>query len=126
MSNYQPGTCNIGAQEIRRRQAVAVFGALVTLLVLAVYIKNGTPSGQRIWIFFPAMAFTTGLVQARSKFCLAYGFKGAFNLGKLGELSKVITPEDRKADKAKAIKILMKAADYAAIIAAIVYLLPIS
>jgi len=126
MSSYQAGSCNIGKQEIRRRQIVAAIGLVLTLITLIGFYRNGTPASSRVYIFLPAMIFTTGYVQATKKFCLAYGFMGTFNLGKLGDISKVASKEDKKADRTTAIKILLQATEYAAIIAAVVYFLPIS
>ncbi|MGA1738840.1 MAG: hypothetical protein ACO4AM_06135, partial [Candidatus Nanopelagicaceae bacterium] len=54
--------------------------------------------------------FATGYIQSRRKFCMAYGFSGAFNLGKLGELSRVQDPVDRAADRKTALSILGQAA----------------
>ncbi len=41
---------------------------------------------------------------------MAYGFAGAFNLGRLGELSRVQDPADRVADRKTALSILGQAA----------------
>jgi hypothetical protein len=38
----------------------------------------------RLGIFFPLMVASVGFVQSRSKFCLAYGFAGTHNVGKMG------------------------------------------
>jgi len=41
---------------------------------------------------------------------MAYGLSGAFNLGRLGELSRVQDPADRAADRKTALSILGQAA----------------
>ena len=41
---------------------------------------------------------------------MAYGFAGAFNLGRLGVLSRVQDPADRAADRKTALSILGQAA----------------
>jgi hypothetical protein len=55
---------------------------------------------------------------------LAYGLMGTFNFGPLGKLSRVATPEDRKADRKTAISILAQALSLALTITLIIYLLP--
>ncbi len=56
------------------------------------------------------MVFAIGFVQSRKKFCLAYGLAGTFNLGKMGEISKVQNPADRAADRKTALVILAQSA----------------
>ena len=126
MSDSVAGACNIGPQEIRRRKAVAYLGLFLTLLALIGFIKTGASASARIGIFFPALVFSIGFIQARKKFCLAYGFLGTFNLGKLGDISKVSSKEDKAADRATALGILLQSIGLAAVITLVVALLPIS
>lgn len=108
--SYVPGSCNLGKSEIRRRQFVALLGLFLTGLTLAGLIGTDAPSSARWGLFVPLMVFSVGFIQSRKKFCLAYGFMGTFNLGKLGDLSRVQSPEDRKADRRTALKILIQSA----------------
>ena len=105
---YIPGTCNLGKAEVRRRQFVAFLG-LALSIVSAVGLWQGS-TFARLTIFLPLFVFAVGYVQSRRKFCMAYGFAGAFNLGRLGELSKVQDPADRAADRKTAVSILGQAA----------------
>ena len=105
-SEYIPGTCNIGKSEIRQRQFVALIGAVLTVFIGIGLFSNEDPNPPRFFIFFPALIFSIGFVQSRKKFCLAYGFAGTFNFGRLGKASKVASPEDKKADRKMAISIL--------------------
>ena len=117
---YIPGTCNLGKSEVRRRQAVAVMG-----LVLAIFSGFGLWEGStfaKFTIFLPFFVFATGYIQSRRKFCMAYGFSGAFNLGRLGELSRVQDPADRAADRKTATSILGQAA-LLAVALTLIYLL---
>lgn len=104
-SDYIPGTCNIGKSEIRQRQFVALVGAFLTVLIGIGLLSNEDPNPPRFFIFFPALIFAIGFVQSRKKFCLAYGFAGTFNFGRLGKASKVASAEDKKADRKMAISI---------------------
>jgi hypothetical protein len=76
-------------------------------------------------MFVPLMVFSIGFIQSRRKFCLAYGFMGTFNLGKLGDLSRVQSPEDRRADRKTALSILLQAAGLSLILTLITVLLPL-
>lgn len=104
-SDYIPGTCNIGKSEIRQRQFVALIGAVLTVFIGIGLFSNEDPNPPRFFIFFPALIFSIGFVQSRKKFCLAYGFAGTFNFGRLGRASKVASAEDKKADRKMAISI---------------------
>ena len=109
-TQYLPGSCNIGKNEIRQRQIVAVIGAILTLVAGAGLLSNEDPNPPRFFIFFPALIFAIGFVQSRKKFCLAYGFAGTFNFGKLGKASRVASAADRKADRKTAINIFLQSA----------------
>ncbi len=106
MSTYIPGTCNIGPGEIKRRKSAALLGAVLLVAFLTVEILHHASRTSRVFAFLPALVFATGWVQSRRKFCLAFGFMGTFNFGKLGELTKVANPEDLKADRKTALSIL--------------------
>ena len=124
--SYIPGVCNIGKGEIRRRQLVAIVGAVLSLTTLAGLISTNANPSSRIGIFIPLSVAAIGWVQSRKKFCLAYGFMGTFNFGKLGELSKVADKGALAADRKMALSILVQALSLAAIVTLIVYLLPLS
>ena len=124
-ADYVPGTCNIGDGEVSRRRMVALIGLIFTLSSLATSITNGASREARLGIFIPALVMSVGWVQSRKKFCLAYGFAGTFNFGKLGAISRVADPAARTADRVTAIKIFAQSALYAAIVTAVVVALPL-
>ena len=124
-STYIAGTCNIGEKEIRRRQFVALIGAILSLISLIGFISTDSTRSVRVGIFLPLMIAAVGFVQSRSKFCLAYGFAGTFNFGKLGDLSRVSDPVSKVADRATALRILTKSFLLAAIATAVVVVLPL-
>ena len=124
-SEYIPGTCNIGKGEIRQRQLVALFGIFLTVSSASALLATDQSRSSRLSIFIPALVFSIGFVQSRSKFCLAYGLAGTFNFEKLGKITKVQSVEDRKADRKTAIAILLKSAALAALITAVFFVLPL-
>ncbi|MEY3094285.1 MAG: hypothetical protein RLZZ317_788 [Actinomycetota bacterium] len=123
--SYIPGSCNLGKSEIRRRQFVALLGLFLTGSTLAGLIGTNSPASARWGLFVPLMVFSVGFIQSRKKFCLAYGLMGTFNLGKLGDISRVQSPEDRKADRKTALTILAQSALMALTLTAILVVLPL-
>ena len=103
---YVAGSCNIGNGEVRRRQVVALAGAVISVTSLVGLLNTDASRSARISLFFPLMFFAIGFIQSRKKFCLAYGFMGTFNFGKLGQISKVSDPIAKKADRKTALTIL--------------------
>jgi hypothetical protein len=124
-SEYIPGTCNIGKGEIRQRQIVALFGIFITIFSATALLATDQSRTSRLSLFVPALVFSIGFVQSRSKFCLAYGLAGTFNFERLGKITKVQSAEDRKADRKTAIVILLKSAALAVIITAVFFALPL-
>ena len=84
----------------------------------------GAPRNARYGIFVPLMIASVGWVQSRSKFCLAYGFAGTFNMGKLGDISRVADKASKAADRKTAITILLKSTALAVALTLLVVLLP--
>jgi hypothetical protein len=122
--SYIPGTCNLGKEEIRRRQFVALIGLVFSIISLVGLISTDAQPLSRVSLFLPLMVFAIGYIQSRKKFCLAYGLMGTFNLGKLGDLAKVQSPEDRKADRKTAMTIFGQAVLLAGGLTVLVVLLP--
>jgi hypothetical protein len=124
-NSYVAGSCTIGKGEIRRRQVVALIGLALSLLTLIGFISTSASASARISIFAPLAVTFIGWVQSRKKFCLAYGFMGTFNFGKLGDISRVADKASKSADRKTALKILVEALLYAAIATALVAALPL-
>lgn len=122
---YIPGSCNLGKAEIRRRQFVALIGLILSITTFVGLVGSDASSNARWGMFAPLMVFSIGFIQSRKKFCLAYGFMGTFNLGKLGDIARVQNPEDRKADRKTALGILLQATLLAFVITAALVFLPL-
>lgn len=123
-AQYIPGSCNIGSGEIRRRQVVAIIGTIISISSFVTLLMASAPRNARFGIFLPLMIASVGWVQSRSKFCLAYGFAGTFNMGKLGDISRVADAASKAADRKTAITILVKSTALAATVTLLVVLLP--
>ena len=123
---YIAGTCNIGKNEIRQRQVVAIVGLFLSVSSLIGFISTSASQSVRLGIFLPLAVFSIGWVQSRKRFCLAYGFMGTFNFGKLGKVSRVSDKASLAADRKTALSILLQSLGLAAILTLIVYLLPLN
>ncbi len=122
---YIPGTCNIGKNEIRQRQVVALIGLFLSVSALVGFISTGASPSVRLGIFLPLAVFSIGFVQSRKKFCLAYGFLGTFNFGRLGKVSRVSDKASLAADRKTALFFLVQSLGLAAILTVMVYLIPL-
>ena len=122
--HYIPGTCNIGKSEIRRRQFVALFGAIGTIFGAVSMGHKYTSHSPRLWLFIPALVFSIGWIQSRKKFCLAYGYMGVFNFNKGRDTDRVISKDDLAADRATAFSILTQSIVLAFAITGMIYFLP--
>ena len=122
--SYVPGTCNLGKEEIRRRQFVALIGLILSISSLIGLISVDAQPMARVSLFLPLMVFAIGFIQSRKKFCLAYGLMGTFNLGKLGDMKRVQSAEDRKADRKTAMTIFGQAVLLAGGLTFILVILP--
>ncbi len=122
---YVAGSCNIGPREIRRRQLVGGIGLFLTISTIFGFSHQHASHLARFGVFLPALIMSIGYLQGRKKFCLAFGLSGLFNFGKLGNTRRVISESDRKIDRQAAIRLLLQAVGLAALVTALVFLLPI-
>jgi predicted nucleic acid-binding Zn ribbon protein len=110
---YTPGTCNIGDVEIKQRRRIGRIGLILTLVSIIIYlglvysIELDILFG--VLIFLPAVMSAVGLLQARNKFCAAYGLTKQQNVStSLGLTLKIEDLSNQKKDRNKAIKIVMQ------------------
>jgi hypothetical protein len=120
-NDYAPGRCNIGSAEIRRRRRGGWIGIGLFAVSLAVLILTDAASAWYLLLFLPAMAATTGFMQAASRFCIYFGFSSMFNFAELGQEARVVNAEARQKDRARAMRLLGQSAVLAAVIALAVF-----
>jgi hypothetical protein len=126
--SYQAGTCNIGTAEINQRKRIGWLGLLLTglgliLFFIGVMIYEISPLiGFLIGI--PALMAAIGLLQARQKFCVAYGLKHVQNVTlRLGTTTAVNDTESRRKDRNKALIMILQALAIGLATGVIVYFL---
>ena len=102
---YAPGACNIGADEIARRRKAAVAGLVASIGLAVALIAFGSAPGDfaRLLVALPLTGAAIGWIQARRRFCMAYGLAGTFNLEKIGNMSRVVDSAALAADRRTAL-----------------------
>lgn len=113
-NTYIEGVCNIGPDEIRQRRIVGYVGLVLTGIYLGFALSIDSSNLVRAGVFIPLYIATTGWLQATKKFCLAYGFLGTYNFGRLGSTTRVENVEALRIDRKVATSILLQSALYAA------------
>ncbi|HET8776637.1 MAG TPA: hypothetical protein VFN76_03145, partial [Candidatus Limnocylindria bacterium] len=83
-SRYEPGVCNIGPAEIRRRRMAGHVGTVVTAVAFGGLVLLDAPPIARLLLILPAAGAASGYLQAWLKFCAGFGSRGVFNFGSLG------------------------------------------
>jgi hypothetical protein len=110
---YEAGTCNIGEEEIEQRRRIGRIGLILTLTSIIVYLALVYSIELDIlfgvFVFLPAEMSTVGLLQARNKFCAAYGLTRQQNVSStLGLTLKIDDVSNQKKDRNKALKIVFQ------------------
>lgn len=121
---YIPGVCNIGPAEIQLRKRMGWLFAMITLLAaLFMYLVHAQPIAALI-IFFPATISLLGFLQAYLHFCVKFGMQGLFNVSASELRTESIDQKEwRKADKRKALLIIVGSLCIAMFLAALCSLL---
>lgn len=116
MVEYQPGVCNIGAEQRRARRlsGVGSFG-IAAAVVLAVALD--VLPANTLWATAPfVFGGWVGLVQDYYGFCVAFGALARYDLsGSGGTAGSVAEREAVAADRKRAVTILVVAAALAAV-----------
>ena len=112
-TKYIAGTCNIGASEINQRRRIGLIGLGLTSVSIIIYLGLVYLIGLDIilglLVFLPAELSAVGLLQARNKFCAAYGLAKQQNVTlSLGLTTKIEDISSQKKDRSKALKILFQ------------------
>lgn len=107
---YVPGVCNLNNAETKHRQLIAYIGAAIYVLLFIFLVFFQDVYFFRLFLFFPALMFAVGYVQAKSHFCVAYGTSGKQNATPGNIIPEIVEDNDaRKKDRAYSQKLLFKA-----------------
>ena len=111
MAEYQPGVCNIGANQRRARRLSAIASFAVAVGITLAVVGGAVPD-LSLWATIPfVFGGYVGAFQDYFRFCVAFGALARYDLsGSGGERGSVDTSEAVRADRRKAAKILLFAA----------------
>ena len=124
MAGYQPGVCNIGKNEIRKRYALAAAGFVVSALAACLMLFYGLPRWALLITFRPLVMGFEGFFQGRQKFCAGFAAAGIYDFaGSGGSRNKVADAESHKKDMGKAMQIHMYSIISSIIVVSIIYFL---
>jgi hypothetical protein len=104
---YRPGACNIGPAEIARRRRSGLLGLGAAAVLAAALLILDAPTVTRWLVALPLAGGAVGLLQARFRFCAAFGLVGVRNFGALGTTERVADAAARRADRSKAVAIYL-------------------
>jgi hypothetical protein len=121
---YEAGVCNIGPDEIRRRRLAGHVGLGAAVGLVAALIAVGAPPVTRLLVVAPAAISASGYIQARSRFCANYGWRGIFNVGPAGDVISVDDAAARAADQRRARQIGLQSLGIGLVSAVAALLLP--
>lgn len=124
-TDYRAGVCNIGPAEVARRRRSGHVGVLLAFATLALLVAIDAPDAARLLVGLPAAMAATGYLQARFKFCVAFGSAGVFNFGALGGTEHIVDPDARSRDRARALRIGLGAAGLGVAVGLLAVAMPI-
>lgn len=106
MAEYEPGACNIDAEEQRRRYALGAVSFAATLgLLFAIYVAD-LPTALALATFLPLFGTAEGYFQGRYQFCAGYALLGVYNVGDDGiGRTRVADADARRADRRRALRV---------------------
>jgi hypothetical protein len=124
MTEYQPGVCNIGADQRRARRlsGVGSFG-IAAAIVLSVAL--GQVPDTALWATAPfVFGGWVGVFQDYFQFCVAFGALARYDLsGSGGSSGSVVEREAVRADRRRALQILAVAGVFTVATTGVVVLL---
>jgi len=108
-TEYIPGKCNIGPEEIARRRNFGLAAFVVLILLLGGLIFTGVNPIWRLFVFFPAASVASGFLQAYFHFCSGFARIGAYNFGRTGEKHEVKDEDSKAKDRRRGNQITLYA-----------------
>ena len=121
---YRPGACNIGPEEMGARRRIGVVQLVLAVTLFAALLALDTPPWTRIVVWpLLAAAFVT-LEQVRRRFCVAFGFAGLRNFGRLGQAERIEDAGARATDRRAAVVMVTYCALAAAAVTALFVAIP--
>lgn len=122
MAEYQPGVCNIGRAERRKRYGLGVAGFVGTVVLVGVVAWLALPDAAYLLVIVPLLAGFEGYYQGRVGFCAGFAQRGIYDVSASGaDRHEVESENAREADLKRARQIHVYAILSAAAVALVVY-----
>jgi len=122
MTEYQPGVCNIGADEQRKRQFAGAAGFLAAMTYVLAVVLADSPTNYLLATFVFLFGGFIGYFQARFRFCVAFAALARYDLsGSGGGTGTISEAEALRRDRRQAVKITLYAAGAATVVTVVVY-----
>jgi hypothetical protein len=116
---YQPGVCNIGPAQQRRRLLLGVGSLVLAAVTVAVILAMAWPRWTLILSLFPLYGAAMGYFQYRERFCVGFAGIGVFDVG---EGSQQVQDEAAlEADRRRAVRLNTKSLAVGAVGSLVVY-----
>ncbi|NIB98242.1 hypothetical protein [Halobacterium sp. R2-5] len=122
MPEYQPGACNIGHAERRRRYLTGVIGFAATALLVAAVATLQTPPVWLLATVAPLFVGFLGVLQARAGFCVGFAMAGVYDVSDDGGNRHTAPEAGQRADRKRAIVLPVQALALATAAALALYL----
>jgi fatty acid desaturase len=123
MSEYAPGVCNIGKNEIRKRYALAVAAFVIAAVYSYAVLAFALPHWALLISIIPLLMGFEGFYQGYFHFCAGFAAAGRYDLsGSEDSKGQVTDAASHRKDLAKAGQIHLYSIISAIIVAAIIYL----
>ncbi|MGB9987007.1 hypothetical protein [Salarchaeum japonicum] len=127
MTEYQPGVCNIGAGEQRKRYAFGVAGFAVAAAVAVAVYAFSFPAVWMLAAVVPLFAGFEGVLQGAQRFCAGFATAGIYDVSdSANDRHEVVDDAARRADRRKAVRIHVQSLVGAAVTGAALYLLAVA
>ncbi|QWC19602.1 hypothetical protein [Halorubrum sp. 2020YC2] len=104
---YQPGVCNIGPTQQRRRLLLGVGSLALTAVYVAAVVALAWPHWALLVSVFPLYGAAMGALQYRERFCIGFAGMGVFDVG--GGTNEIQNEQALAADRKKAVRLNAKA-----------------
>ncbi|MFC6826121.1 hypothetical protein [Halopelagius fulvigenes] len=122
MSEYQPGECNIGEAEQRRRYALGGVASVATLVLITWVLATDGPMWVLVLCALPLFGAAEGFFQGQFEFCPRFASLGIYDVSEGGDdRREVSVEEDRRADRRQARRIHAYSAVTAVVLTVLLY-----
>jgi len=116
---YQPGVCNIGPAQQRRRLLLGIGSLLLAVVAVAVVLAMSWPRWALLASLFPLYGAAMGYFQYRERFCVGFAGIGVFDVD--GETQQVQDEAALEADRRRAVRLNAKSLAVGAVGALVIY-----